>query len=239
MASKRNPEKALAYMRTSSATNVGEDKDSEARQRTAIRAYAKRQGYRIADNDWFYDAGVKGEDAIEARPGFAALLDRIESNGVRTVIIEDASRFARALVTQELAVIALIKRGVTVITASGENLTETDDPFKVAMRQMAGVFSQLEKARLVAKLKGARERKRAEQGKCEGRKSYVERDAAMVALARQLRGSGPRPALSLREIAEELHRQGYGAVKGGVVIGPFAAMAVARMLKGKPHHDAR
>jgi hypothetical protein len=41
---------------------------------------------------------------IETRPGFASLLDRIEGNGVRTVIVEDASRFARKLVTQELGI---------------------------------------------------------------------------------------------------------------------------------------
>lgn len=38
------------------------------------------------------DADVSGADPIETRPGFSALLDRIESNGVRTVLIEDASR---------------------------------------------------------------------------------------------------------------------------------------------------
>jgi len=37
------------------------------------------------------------------------------------------------------------------------------------MRQIAGTFAQLEKARLVAKV--ARDRKRAATGKCEGRKS--------------------------------------------------------------------
>ena len=33
--------KAVAYLRTSSAANVGADKDSEKRQRQAIVAYAK------------------------------------------------------------------------------------------------------------------------------------------------------------------------------------------------------
>ena len=84
--------------------------------------------------------------------------------------MEDASRFARELVTQELGILALIRRGVRVLTASGDDLTNTDDPFKIAMRQIAGAFAQLEKARLVAKLKAARERKRAMSGKCEGRK---------------------------------------------------------------------
>jgi hypothetical protein len=40
-----------------------------------------------------------------------------------------------------------------VITANGDDLTETDDHMKVAMRQIAGAFSQLEKTRLVAKLR--------------------------------------------------------------------------------------
>ena len=40
-------------MRTSSATNVGERKDSEARQRKAIEGYAKAAGYVIVD--WFYE----------------------------------------------------------------------------------------------------------------------------------------------------------------------------------------
>jgi DNA invertase Pin-like site-specific DNA recombinase len=51
----------------------------------------------------FHDAAVSGSDAIEDRPGFAALLDRIENNGVRTVIIEDVSRFAREMKAHILA----------------------------------------------------------------------------------------------------------------------------------------
>jgi DNA invertase Pin-like site-specific DNA recombinase len=51
----------------------------------------------------FYDPGVSGKDPIESRPGFAALLDALDADGVRTVLVEDASRFARDLMTQELA----------------------------------------------------------------------------------------------------------------------------------------
>jgi Resolvase, N terminal domain len=72
------------------------DKDSEKRQRAAIEGYAKRAGMSVVD--WFYDPAVSGADPIETRPGFAALLDRIEGNGVRVVLIEDATRFARDLV---------------------------------------------------------------------------------------------------------------------------------------------
>jgi hypothetical protein len=36
--------KAVAYIRTSSAANVGADKDSDKRQRQAIAAFAQRSG---------------------------------------------------------------------------------------------------------------------------------------------------------------------------------------------------
>ena len=95
--SKSSRTKAVAYLRTSSAANVGADKDSEKRQRLAIAAYAKSARFEIAAEDWFYDPAVSGADPIETRPGFNRLLDRLEGNGVRVVIIEDASRFARDL----------------------------------------------------------------------------------------------------------------------------------------------
>jgi DNA invertase Pin-like site-specific DNA recombinase len=81
------------------------------------------------------------------RPGFSALLDRIEGNGVRTVIVEDAFRVARELVTQKLGFIALIKRGVRVLTANGDDLTDGSDPSRKMMRQIAGPFAEYEKAR--------------------------------------------------------------------------------------------
>jgi len=223
--------KAVAYLRTSSSANVGADKDSERRQREAIGAFAKAAGIAIVDE--FYDAAVSGADPIETRPGFAALLDRIESNGVRTVIVEDASRFARNVLVQELGILALIARNVTVLTSSGDDLTNTDDEFKVAMRQIAGTFAQLEKARLVRKLKAARERKRRETGrKVGGRRNYAELEggAEMVALAKKLHRypvNGKRR--SLNDVADALAEAGYLSGTGT----RFTRAAVSRMLDRK------
>ena len=102
---------ALAYLRTSSAPTLAADKDSDRRQRQGIQAFAKRAGFDIVA-EFFYDAAVSGADPIQDRPGFSALLDRMEANGVQTVIAEDASRFARELMAQELGVTLLISRGV-------------------------------------------------------------------------------------------------------------------------------
>src|SRR6516162_4358186 len=118
MAGKRNRQKieAIGYMRTSSATNVGRDKDSEARQRAAIEGYAKAAGYAIVD--WFYDEAVKGSDAVTERPGFTAMMDRIAGNGVRTIIVESPDRFARDLAVQLAGHDFLKNLGVSLIPAS-------------------------------------------------------------------------------------------------------------------------
>jgi DNA invertase Pin-like site-specific DNA recombinase len=217
--------KAIAYLRTSSATNVGADKDSDKRQRAAIEAFAKARGYELAGE--YYDAAVSGADPIESRPGFAALLDRIEGNGVRTVLVEDASRFARDLVTQELGILVLIKLGVRVVTASGDDLTDSTDPSRKMMRQIAGSFAEYEKARLVAKLKAARDRKIAAGEKCGGRRSHAELRPEVVALAKQLRRSRPKGGQrSLREVSAELAAQGYTTPSGK----PYSASAVQSML---------
>src|ERR1700759_531866 len=93
---------AVGYLRTSSATNVGDNKDSEKRQRAAILAGAKRLRCDIVD--WFSDAAVSGDIEVSDRPGFAAMLDRIDGNGVRMVLVESADRFARKMLTAELGI---------------------------------------------------------------------------------------------------------------------------------------
>src|SRR5262249_36509585 len=228
MARREKMQKVVAYMRTSSAANVGADKDSEKRQRAAIEAFAKRTGADVVD--WFYDPAVSGADPIETRPGFAALLDRLEDNGVRTVLVEDASRFARDLVTQELGLLALIGRGVRVLTANGDDLTDASDPSRVMMRQIAGSFAQYEKARVVGKLRAARERKRAAIGRCEGRKPYAETHPHAVAEAKRLHRRSPKGhRRSLREIAAELARIGHVNKRGQ----PFSASSIKSMIDGR------
>jgi DNA invertase Pin-like site-specific DNA recombinase len=155
------------------------------------------------------------------------LLDRIEDNGVRTVIVEDASRFARELITQELGIMALIARGVRVLTANGDDLTDSSDPSRVMMRQIAGAFHQYEKARLVAKLRAARERKRHGGAKVEGRKSIAEMRPEVAELARKLARARPKAGKrSLREIAAELTKAGHRRANGS----EYDATAVRRML---------
>jgi hypothetical protein len=79
----------------------------------------------------------------------------------------------------------------------------------------------------VAKLRGARERKRRENGKCEGRKSHAELNPELVTLVRQLRRRRPKGGQwSLREISAELAAQGFMNERGNA----FSAASIASML---------
>jgi DNA invertase Pin-like site-specific DNA recombinase len=218
--------KAIAYYRTSSAANVGEDKDSEKRQRSAVERYAKRAGFTIVAS--FYDAAVSGADPVDARSGFADMLRLIAGNGVRTVIVESADRFARDLMVQEAGHAFLQRLGITLVSAAAPDSFLSDTPSAVLMRQMFGAISQFDRAMTVAKLKAARDRKRATGVKVEGRRNYAETVPETVALAQRLAvepGADGRRR-SLRDIAVALAEQGHVTSKGQ----PYSPASVARII---------
>jgi DNA invertase Pin-like site-specific DNA recombinase len=179
--------------------------------------------------DWFYDAAVSGADPIETRPGFTAALARIAGNGVRTIIVETANRFARDLMVQEVGAM-LRDLGVTLIAADSPSSFLDDGPTSKLIRQILGAVSEFDKAMTVAKLKGARDRVRRQRGKCEGRKSYAEREGGreLIAVVRRLLHGNPqgRPP-SLRKIAAALAEQGFVTPSGR----QYSASAVASMLR--------
>ena len=151
---------AVAYLRTSSAANVGADKDSDKRQRATIEAFAKANGYHLEGE--FYDAAVSGSDPVGERPGFKAMLDRIAGNGVRVILVESPDRFARDLAVQLAGHDYLRSLGVELVPASAPDFFTEDTPTAVLVRQVLGAIAQFEKASLVAKLRAARERKVAD-----------------------------------------------------------------------------
>jgi DNA invertase Pin-like site-specific DNA recombinase len=220
---------AISYLRSSSAANVADeknpDRDSDKRQRAAIAAYAKRAGIQIVDE--YYDEAVSGADHIDTRPGFKAMLERLLSNGIRTIVVETANRFARDLMVQEVGFAMLKERGITLISADSPDAFLDDTPTSRLIRQVLGSVSEFEKAMLVSKLRGARERKRANGHKVEGRKSHAEARPEVVALAKTLRQRLHRGhAMSFRNISAELLALGHASKSGKA----FTASSVRKML---------
>ncbi len=209
---------AVAYLRTSSATNTGEDKDSAKRQKSAIRAYARANGLKIIR--WFYDEAVSGCDPLEEREGFKALLDYMLGNGAKLILMESASRFARDTVVQELGYQMLRERGFSLVPVDAPEYfrDDSDNPSRKLVRVMLGAVSTFEKEGLVLKLKMARDRKRAETGRCEGRRPYAELVPETVALAKKLRRKNPHThkRRSYRTVAAILAEQGHLNGRGRV-----------------------
>jgi DNA invertase Pin-like site-specific DNA recombinase len=210
------PKAAFAYLRTSSAANVGVDKDSAKRQREAIATFAKRAGYEILAE--FNDEAVSGADSLESRPGFAAMLESIEANGCKTIIVETASRFARDLMVQEVGYARLQERSIELIAADSPGSFQEDGPTARLVRQVLGAVAEFDKA--VTAFRGARERKRKtgmakmldrRTGKCEGRKALHETVPEAVLMAKRLRRASPLNGdrMSLQRIAEHLAEAGH------------------------------
>ena len=219
-------EPAVAYLRTSSAANVGADKDSDKRQRAAIEAFAKQAAFTIVGE--YYDAAVSGADPVDQRPGFAEMLQRLAADGAKTIIVESPDRFARDLAVQLAGHDMLKSLGIAIIPASAPDFFTEDTPTAVLVRQVLGAIAQFEKASSVAKLAAARKRKREREGRCEGRKPLRETHPEAAALARKLRRRRPKGGqLSLREVSKELATRGFHNERGK----PYAAKSVASMLR--------
>ena len=221
--------KAVAYLRTSSAANVGADKDSDKRQLAAITAYAKAAGYEVVAS--YYDAAVSGADHVTDRPGFSEMLERLVSNGAKTIIVESPDRFARDLTVQLVGHDMLKELGFTLITASSPSYFLEDTPTAVMVRQILGSVAQFEKSSLVAKLASARKRKKVTTGaKVEGRKSHAEARPEVVARARALHRKLPKGGtMSLRGVSAALAAEGFLNERGA----PFHPNSIAAMLAGR------
>jgi hypothetical protein len=89
---------------------------------------------------------------------------------------------------QEVGFAKLQALGIKLIAADSPHSFLDDTPTSKLIRQILGAVSEFDRAMVVAKLKGARERKRLITGKkVEGRKSHAELHPEVVALVRQLR----------------------------------------------------
>jgi DNA invertase Pin-like site-specific DNA recombinase len=217
--------KAVMYLRTSSATNLGGD--SEERQKDAIRKFADLQNMEIVSGA--YDQAVKGSDSIHEREGFAQLIQYCLDNDVTTILCENASRFARDVIVQELGYRELKKLNLQLIPVDAPDYFTGDSPSLNMIRQILGAVSEFEKSNLVSKLRGARERIKLRDGKCEGRKNLEEilsKDAfaTMMKIIKRLREQNK----SYASIAGVLADKGYSQPSTG---NPYNRSQIMRLIK--------
>ena len=192
---------AFGYIRVSGESQV--KGDGPVRQRGTITKWAKEHGYRIVR--WFEENAVSGTTESMDRPAFNAMLEALLLNGTQTVLIERLDRLARDVYIQEGTIRLLKAKGFDLISVSEPDLN-SNDMYRVAMRQIMGVFAELDRKSIVFKLRAARQRKKAAPGRCEGRMPYGFREGEQAIIdrikAERLQGR------NYEQIARDLNSEG-------------------------------
>jgi DNA invertase Pin-like site-specific DNA recombinase len=199
--------KAYGYIRCSGLGQM--DKDGPLRQREAI---AKLCAVRNLQIDMFFQESHTGSD-LDGRVEFHRMRNMMLENGVRTVVCEKMDRIARDVIIQESIIADFNKHGIVLLSATpGEEDLCSKDPTRVLIRQILGAFFEFERKMIELKTRAARERLRAKNGKCEGRKAYGTRPGEDYQLDMMLRMS--ERGFDSTRIASELngagHRTRYG-----------------------------
>ena len=156
----------FAYLRVSGPSQVRGD--GFPRQFIAIRKYCEANNLRIVRV--FKERGVCGETELENRPALSALFNALESNGVKTVVIERIDRLARSVLVFETIIRDFQRSSYTLLSTCEPNLVSTDPTHEFIRVILAG-SAQLEKKLLVLKLRGSRGRIK-EKGRHVGAKNY-------------------------------------------------------------------
>lgn len=207
----------IPYLRASSDTQV-EGYGLEVQEKV-IRAWAKGGGHRLAPP--ITDAGVSGALHAVDRPGLSAALAALKSGEADGLVVARLDRLARAVTVQEAALAVIWRSHGKVFTADhGEVLPDDpDDPLRGAMRQMVGVFAELDRKMVVKRLRDGRAAKAAAGRKVTGAYAFGyagqgrgrDRDAvphegeqAAVRRILDLRAEGA----SYRDIVAALHAEG-------------------------------
>jgi len=207
----------VGYLRVSSEGQL--DGYGLDRQERDIKRWTKANGHRLVH--WCRDEGRSGALDVADRPGLACAVDAISSGMAKGVIVGNIDRLARALTVQEAALALIWKLGGSVFTAEAGEVPQDDpdDPMRTAIRQVMGVFAELDRKNVTKRLRDGRRAKAATGKKAVGAYGYGyrgagkgrERDAApdpseQVAVRRiiELRKQGA----SYREIAATLDSEG-------------------------------
>lgn len=217
---------AVGYCRVSGPSQTRPDKDGFPRQREAIEQCCRDKGLVLLRH--YEEEAVPGKLDEDHRPAFQAMVSDLLGNGCRVVICEALHRLAREYRTQEHLLIYLASKGLTLISAdTGEDITAAmmGDPMRRALVQVQGIFSELEKNLLVAKLAKARQRKKELTGKGCGRDSFGVKPGEADVLDRivKMHRIGDRPS----SIARQLNQAGIPTRAGR----PWLPSTVSKILR--------
>ena len=226
--------RAVAYQRCSGEGQIGGD--TWDRQDEAIQTYANTHSIHIVHT--FRDEGVTGKMELEGRSGLSACIEFVRENGIDLVLVESSDRLARDMIVAEVIVREFQKAGVKVVSASGGiDLTEGNDtnPTAKLIRQILAAIAEFDRCVTVLKLRGARQRKRQQAGKCEGRKAFGEASAKEAEVLSRILYLRKVSKFTCADIATDLNTFGYGTRDGGL----WHRSSIAKILAREKAKESR
>ena len=168
----------VCYMRCSGRDQISGD--TWERQLASIRKYAAGNALEIVEE--FRDEGVTGKMELENRNGLSACIHAVQEQKIGIVLVESSDRLARDSIVAEICIREFQKIGVRVVSAEGVDLTAGTDlnPTAKLIRQILAAIAEFDRCVTVNKLRGARQRKKQQTGRCEGVKPFGELPGEVV-----------------------------------------------------------
>lgn len=216
--------KALGYIRVSTDEQVKHGQGLEI-QRKEIKEYCKKNKIKLLEI--FEDAGISGANDINKRKGLNSALEYCKKNDINKLLITKMDRLARDVYIQLWLEKELKICDVEIVSINEDNLNGSDY-MTVAMRQMVGVFAQLEKNRIADRLLSGRrnkaeEKKQKASGNCPigYRYQYNDSNSNPIVVIDEERATVVKEIYklyligdSIQKIAEKLNNRGVLSERG-------------------------
>ena len=183
---------AAIYARKSTDQNgVADEAKSVRRQIEQAKAYAKRKGWTVADEQVYVDDGISGAEFAN-RPGFLRLMNALKPQPpFEVLIMSEESRLGRESIETAYALKQLVQAGVRVFFYLEDHERTLDSPTDKIMLSLTAFADELEREKARQRTYDAMQRK-ARAGQVtggavfgyrnrevvggDGRRSHVERE---------------------------------------------------------------
>jgi DNA invertase Pin-like site-specific DNA recombinase len=248
MTAPRTPVLRLVLVRRVSTSAQAVDGYGLDAQEKDCRKWAKATGgvrivHMVTDGDG--KGGKSGTSTLDERPGLMDAVAWIADGRADGILAPNLDRLARELTVQEAVLSYVWALAGRVFTADhGEHLEDdASDPMRTAMRQMRGVFHQLDRGLIVKRLTEGRTAKGSKGGYAYGAPRYGQQSVDKTLTAdeqeeqhvQEMERWRDEEGLSIRAIVARLNEQGIASKRGG----KWHPTTVARLLSPEAREKAR